>query len=74
VPIRVTCPGCNHAGQAPREFLGHSVTCRRCGVRFTIAPTPAKSAGEEDTIKDDMPDDVPEVPPAKDPAQKKSRT
>ena len=71
MPLRVKCPACGYEGKAPREYLGHSVTCRKCGAAFTIASKAVKLKPEDDTLKEDAPDAEPEPPPPR--HEKKSR-
>ena len=43
--LRITCPSCHKAGNAPVRLVGKTVRCSQCGMSFLVqAATPAAAA------------------------------
>ena len=34
--LRITCPSCHKAGNAPVRLLGKTVRCSQCGMSFLV--------------------------------------
>ena len=37
--VRITCPSCHKAGNAPARLLGKTVRCSQCGLSFLVPAT-----------------------------------
>ena len=45
--IIVTCPACEHRMKAPRELVGKSTSCLKCGERFPVHDSPDGKPGSK---------------------------
>ena len=58
------CPSCGSRYKVPLAFLGKTLTCKKCGTPFKLAPSPASSPQESISEKP-----LPEKPPPEEKAQ-----
>ncbi|HET6898413.1 MAG TPA: hypothetical protein VFK70_08700, partial [Vicinamibacteria bacterium] len=48
--LRITCPSCQKAGNAPARLLGKTVRCSQCGMSFLVQATaPVAATGPQPT-------------------------
>jgi hypothetical protein len=40
----VACPACGERGKIPPNLIGARIKCKKCGISFNVAPSPAKAA------------------------------
>lgn len=38
----VKCPSCHEKGKIPDTFIGHSIKCGKCGIKFLVTPPAPK--------------------------------
>src|SRR4029453_13087976 len=70
--LRITCPSCQKAGNAPARLLGKTVRCSQCGMSFLVQgtapggaapPAPAAAAVPVTAAAPKAPPSAPNAPP-----------